>query len=221
MSGLYDVTLANGAAGNIAASGSFVKVSSAPAGAVTLKLDGGEALTLLEGQGLRLPNGKQFRDVQVINKSGSSQTATLFIGDAHFEDTRITGSVRIIDSVGTAVRTDAGSNTANVTFTATAVVAPGSNPNGIIVRAAQTTVKAGAAANAQSWLLAAAAAPVAQTGAQLLWISSAYDQDQQVKQTTNFDMHKLIPAGWGIYYAWANVGAIAAANSYNIGYEIL
>ena len=98
MSGIYDLTLAASAAGNIAASGSLVKVYSAPQGAVQIKLDAGETYTLLEGQGVRRPDAQLFRDVQVKNVSGTSQTIKLFIGSSRFEDTRITGSVQVIDT---------------------------------------------------------------------------------------------------------------------------
>lgn len=98
MSGLYDVTLAPGASGNIAVLGSYAKVSSAPAGAVQLRLDGGEAFSLQEGQGIRLPDGcTQFRDVTIKNTAAIAQTIVVFIGDTRFEDTRITGTVSVVD----------------------------------------------------------------------------------------------------------------------------
>jgi hypothetical protein len=97
MSGIYDRTLASGAADNISATGSFLKITSAPNGAVQVKLDGGEAYSLMEGQGIRLPDGATFRDVAVKNLASNSQTVLVFIGDSRFEDTRITGTVSIID----------------------------------------------------------------------------------------------------------------------------
>lgn len=98
MSGIYDVTLANGASGNIAALGSYAKIYSAPAGGVQLRLDGGEAYTLLEGQGIRLPDGcAHFRDVTIKNTSGAAQTILVFVGDSRFEDSRISGIVSVVD----------------------------------------------------------------------------------------------------------------------------
>jgi hypothetical protein len=222
MSGIYDVTLAAGAAANIGVMGTFAKVLTAPAGAVQLKLDGGEGYSLLPGQGVRSLAGKLFRDVMVKNLAASAQTVTVFVGDASFEDTRITGNVTVIDAIGSGVRSDAGSNTALLTFTASApIVAPASNPNGILIRAAQTTAKAGAGGNSQAWLIASPSSPVGPTGAQMLWISSAYDSDQLTKNQSNYDMHKMIPAGWGLYFAAQNIVAVAAANSYFISYEVL
>jgi len=99
MSGLYDVTLtaSTSSTQNIPASGSFVKVKTAPAGAVKIRLDGGESYLLSVGQGLRLPDGKTFRDVQVTNGVAIAQTVVVFVGDSRFEDTSISGSISVID----------------------------------------------------------------------------------------------------------------------------
>jgi hypothetical protein len=99
------VTLAANAAANIPALGALVKIYSAPYGAVRVKMDGGEAFTLLEGQGVRLPGGKQFRDVQIQNTAATSQTILVFIGSSSLEDSRITGTVSVID--GALARTKA------------------------------------------------------------------------------------------------------------------
>lgn len=116
MSGIYDVTLAPGASAQIPASGGYVKVTAAPMGAVQVKLDGGEGYSLLEGQGIRLPDGKSFRDVQIKNLATLAQTILVFIGDTRFEDTRITGTVRLIDS--SADKTQAGKQFLGGTTTA-------------------------------------------------------------------------------------------------------
>jgi len=98
MSGIYGVTLAANASAQVPAMGSFVKVISAPSGSVQVKLDGGEGYSLLEGQGVRLPDGQTFRDVQVKNLTTLAQTVSIFVGDSRFEDSRITGVVTVIDS---------------------------------------------------------------------------------------------------------------------------
>jgi hypothetical protein len=100
VSRIYDVTLgaAIGASANIPAMGDKVKVYSAPQGAVTVRTDTGESYTLLEGQGFTLPPGKTFRDLIVSNGVAIGQTCQIFAGDARIEDSRITGTVRIIDS---------------------------------------------------------------------------------------------------------------------------
>jgi hypothetical protein len=221
VSGIYDVTLANNAATNLAVLGSFAKIYAAPAGQVQIKLDGGEGYALLEGQGVRLRDGKTFRDVQVTNRSGATQTIQVFIGDSDFEDTRITGNVKIVDAVGTGVHSYNGSDVTNQTFTVSqTIVAPATNVNGIIVRTTQCTVKAGAAGNSQGWLIAAPSAPAGIAGTNILVLCSAYDQDQTVKTFSTFDLHKLVPTGWGIYFCTQNIIA-AAVNGHQICLEVL
>lgn len=98
MSGIYDATINPGSAAYLGVTGSYVKILAAPAGAVQIKLDGGEGYALLEGQGFRLPDGATwFRDVQVKNLAAIAQLVQVFIGDSRFEDTRITGNVKVID----------------------------------------------------------------------------------------------------------------------------
>lgn len=98
-SGTYDVTLNPGATQPIMAAGGYCKVISAPTGAVQLKLDTGETWTVNEGQGFRMPDGQEFARILVTNKASLAQTILVLIGDASFEDSRITGDVRIIDLV--------------------------------------------------------------------------------------------------------------------------
>jgi hypothetical protein len=139
VSGIYDLTLAPGAAGNIAVQGALAKVSSAPAGAVTLKLDAGESFTLLEGQGVRLPDGKHFRDVQVVNRAATSQTVSVFVGDSRFEDTRITGVVSIVDAgkartiAGQAFLGRTGIGVGAATFAATGLWNPAASPTRAVI----------------------------------------------------------------------------------------
>jgi len=97
MSGTYDVTLNPGATQPVIASGSYCKVISAPSGQVQLKTDTGETWTVSEGQGFRLPDGQEFLRVLVKNLASIAQTVLVVIGDSRFEDTRITGTVSIVD----------------------------------------------------------------------------------------------------------------------------
>ena len=105
---LYDFTLAAavGAAQRVDALGGFLKVIAAPGGAIGVKLDGGAEIQLLEGQGVRLPDGQQFREVTVRNLQAVANAGSIFIGDSRFEDSRITGVVSVID--GGRARTLAG-----------------------------------------------------------------------------------------------------------------
>jgi hypothetical protein len=97
---VYDFTLAAtlGATQRFDVGGAYIKVTSAPGGNIGVKLDSGQEIALLEGQGLRLPEGATFRDVTIRNLQAVANVGKIFIGDAGFEDTRITGIVSITDT---------------------------------------------------------------------------------------------------------------------------
>lgn len=97
---IYDATLAAsiGASARIDAGGGYFRVLSAPGGPVGVKVDGGAEYQLLEGQGFRLVDGARFRDVTLRNLQAVAQTVQVFIGDATFEDGRVTGNVSVIDT---------------------------------------------------------------------------------------------------------------------------
>lgn len=106
---VYDVTLgaAIGSTATIGASGTKVKLLVAAAGPVGVKVDGGPEYTLSAGQGFRLQDGAvSFRDITVRNLQAVAQTVQLFVGDSYFDDTTITGNVKVIDQA--ADKTSAG-----------------------------------------------------------------------------------------------------------------
>jgi hypothetical protein len=96
---VYDFTLGAvlGATQRLDVAGGYAYVISAPGGNIGVKLDGGAEIALLEGQGFRLPPDKTFRDVTIRNLQAVANAGSIFIGEAGFEDRRISGNVRVID----------------------------------------------------------------------------------------------------------------------------
>lgn len=96
---VYDFTLAAvaGSSQRFDVRGAFIKVLSAPSGRIAVRIDGGPELMLYEGQGWRMPDGVEFRDVLLRNPQALANAGEIFIGDSRFEDSRISGNVRIID----------------------------------------------------------------------------------------------------------------------------
>jgi len=97
---VYDFTLAAalGASQRFSVSGSFVKVLSAPGGRVNVKLDSGQDMSFLEGQGFRMLEGDEFGGLTLSNLQAVANVGTLFIGDSTFVDDRVTGVVQVIDT---------------------------------------------------------------------------------------------------------------------------
>jgi hypothetical protein len=223
MAGIYDVTLAPGVAANIPVLGDYIKVRSAPFGLVEIKLDGGEAYLLDEGLGVRLPEGKTFRDVQIKNKAATAQTVLLFIGNSRFEDSRITGRVSIYENVSAQCQVIAQSNVAITAVTATALIAPATNVAGITIRQASCEAKAGlAGSQTTAQLVAAPTAPLAAnpTGTTRLLICNQSDSDASYKVQSVFNFNRRIPPGWGIYYVCATATTIAINNGVSVSFEV-
>jgi hypothetical protein len=227
MSGIYDITLgASGGAGNIGVSGSYAKIITAPQGPVQIKLDGGEAYTLLPGQGVRLPDGQTFRDVAIVNKAPSAQLVTLFIGNSNFEDTRISGVVSITNAIGAATQMTGGGGGALLTagWQTLQLIAPASNVRGAVVRtasagAAVTTVAPGNSCSAL--VVAAAATPTSNIGAAQLTLAQYFNTSATYGESGSYDKNILLPIGWGIWLCASNQFTTAATLGGNCSVELL
>jgi len=223
MSGIYDVTMAPGASTQIPALGSYAKVYSAPGGSVQVKLDGGDGFSLMEGQGVRLPDGQTFRDINVRNTSGVAQTVLLFVGDARFEDTRITGSVRIIDEVTDRIQFFVSSQSlAIVSFQTAQLIDPTQNVRGCILRSYYLAAAAGAGGGINNRLVAARSVPTSTTQPtqQHSVAANSTASTTQVVRESSF-VNKFYPAGWGLWHTWT-VGSVAAGTNYaEYAFELL
>ena len=201
MSGIYDVNLPAGGIANIAALGSYLKIRSAPYGLVEVKLDGGESYLLDEGLGIRLPDGKSFRDVSVRNKSPTQQTVLVFIGDTHFEDTRVTGFVSVTNKIG-ALTTQfelSGGVLLPIGFLATSIITPAANARGILVRKAIVSATGGASGNAELRLIAAPVVPVSTVPPNGYNLASVAPGATMSSVDIHQDQNYQLPGGWGVW----------------------
>jgi len=222
MSGIYDFTLGAGGSQLISVPGTYFKVLTASGGTVRVRLDTGESYKLKPGQGARLPAGKWFRDLSIIDTSGGANVGTIFVGDSGSIDDRITGDVSIVDLIGTNVQTAQLSDN-SLGFTATPFVAPGANPNGIILRSSMIESTAGAGGTTQVRLVAALTAPVAIVpAAQSIILNTGYSSGSgDVVRSYVFDQRRQIPPGWGLYHCKINATATASLAVITASFEVL
>jgi hypothetical protein len=211
MSGIYDVTLAAGVAINVPVLGNYIKVRSAAYGLVEIKLDGGESYLLDEGLGVRLPDAKFFRDVQIKNKSSSTQTILIFIGDSRFEDSRITGVVSVVDTAkrttqdGASFSASCGTSPAATFFGSQQLYNPGGSGKRLIVEAVYANAFA-ALINTQFGIIATAQVNAAGTAPNHLSGGSATTANINAKDNHATNPQLLISGATGALYA-ANVAA--------------
>ena len=203
----YDFNLASGLSTRLDVSGSYLKLLSASAGAVGIKVDGGSEILLKPGQGYRVLAQKDgqinsFRDVTVRNLQSSTNAGSIYIGTAGFEDSRITGDVTIVDSFGAALTRYTTPGILTVTaFSAQALILPAANVNGLILRQYALGVSSsGTTGAAISRIVASPSTPtgfgnpVTQFVFTMLTATST-----QIVSAQDSKVNKLVPPGWGIY----------------------
>jgi hypothetical protein len=92
--GDYDFTLSANGSDTKEVTGSVVRVRSCT-GTLRISIDGGPGANFGSGQGFRMPAGKTFRTLTIRDVSGSTNTGTVFIGDASYEDQTFSGAVSV------------------------------------------------------------------------------------------------------------------------------
>lgn len=158
-----------------------------------------------------------------VTNGAVAQTVTLLLMEiGRGGSRRQPGNVSIVDNVGAGVQTQFLSDlTVGQVFTA--FVLPAANLNGIIVRAAMLETTAGAGGSSNVRLLAAPTAPVSLTpGASSLMLCGAYSsQSSDIARTNNFDMRRIVPPGWGLYFAKSSSVAAPAPCGATVSFEVL
>lgn len=221
-SNVYDFTLAAavGATQRIDVMGSKALLRVASGGEVEIRTDTGKIYRCNEGQGLDMGletfNFLTLRNLQAVANSG-----LLSIGDSGWIDNRITGSVAIIDSIGVGCQTQGVAFNAITVFQATAIILPGSNLNGAILRGYAIELQSGAGGNSDCMLIAAPTAPVAAGGAQLATLARLVDTVSVRVFLNQWSLQKKIPAGWGLYHVAINSTAAAVASGARVSFELL
>lgn len=220
---VYDFSLgaALGASQRFDVRGNYFKLT-ASTGPVVVRADTGEEWALEAGQGFRLPAERPFAAVSVRNARATACAGSVFIGDSFFEDSRIAGNVAIVDKIGPTCESqflfDLAVGLAVQTF-----VAAAANVRGIIVRSSFVEVTAGAGGTANGRILAAASVPVSLTpGAQSIILNTGFSgSSTDVVRNAVPDSARLLPVGWGLYFAKNVQVAAATACTGTCSFEVL
>jgi hypothetical protein len=88
----YDFNLTPNGSQVVYAVGKYLKVLNAT-GTISVRVDGGSAVPLQEGQGLELEDGETWSEITVTDTSGLANSGRLFIGAGRFTDQRFNGDV--------------------------------------------------------------------------------------------------------------------------------
>lgn len=116
----YQLTFGGAGSQEVRAQGRFVRVLSAPSGAVWIALDGGSELERRDGQGINY--GGSFRRLAV--RSAVAQTVLLCVSDDRQDDDRESASISVTANIA-----------AGVNLVSTADVAIGAGASAVVVAA--------------------------------------------------------------------------------------
>ena len=216
----YTFNIGAGASQTFDIVGKFFKLLTAT-GLVRVQIDRGYRMDLLPGRGWR---GIPFHRVNVLDLSGLPNAGTFLAGDFEVIDDRISGDVSILDAINATCQIYNPALTVALGFTATQVIAPAANVNGIIVRHVSTNVVAGAGGTADLRLYGMPAAPASlvPTGVPAIMLGFSNSNAAGAQDVrADFSMRRRLPPGWGIYQATSNAVAAPTAGGVNFSAEIL
>lgn len=168
-----------------------------------------------------------FTQIAIENTAQAGKRLRIFYGvDIDFQagvnaTVALTGRVDVNDIIGAGCQILAGNGVGSVGTVVTALVAPATNINGILLR--NVYVSNGSSGAGGSSVIAVVAAATAPTGVinktsaiTLIRTASVFPALSILKQI----MTRRIPAGWGIYLVEVNA-VTTASNGYDISLEIL
>lgn len=168
-----------------------------------------------------------FTQIAIENTAQAGKRLRIFYGvDIDFQagvnaTVALTGRVDVNDIIGAGCQILAGNGGGAVGFTATTLVAPATNINGVLVRNIyMSNGSSGAGGSNTVAIIASPSAPASltnKTSAITLIRGAAVFPNLYVTEQI---MTRRIPAGWGIYLC-ENNSVTTASNSYDISLEIL
>lgn len=217
----YDFTLGPLSAQQVPALGSYVKLLSA-SGRVRVRTNAGDSYSLLEGQGFRMPEGKAFSDLTLTDLSGAGNVGVIFVGEASFEDSRVSGTVSITNKIGATIAQTFGSGSLALGVTVgLPIVTPAANARGVRVRSALTSVTGNAGGIAELRLVAAPTQPTNNFPANGYSFAAASSPGAGTVVNNLQQLNFELPAGWGLWPVSTNTAVAPSGAGFEFAYELL
>lgn len=224
---VYDFSMGAGQPQRFDVRGFSFRLLMASQGPLIVRTDEGEEWEVRPGQGFHVRENAQglivpFNSLTIRNPSTTTASAgKIFIGDAGFDDSTVTGNVSIVDAVGDLCQYLSGIGSFAVGNTATTIIAPAANVAGLLVRAYVIQTVAGAGGAANSLLFASRVAP-STGGSQLnaMVLGSVTNNTTSRIALQQNDLRRSFPAGWGLFLFSTITVAAATDNSYGISAEL-
>jgi hypothetical protein len=209
----------------INASGKWFQYRKAPINVarqpIRVSADGQDLGHLLPGDAVNLPEPAKRWNVTPVDATDGVQVR---IGMASIETPRVEGNVSILDSVGPACQIYVASDL-SPGITVAQMIAPTANVNGIIIRQASAEVTNVAGNLALCRLIAAPKLPanhVPQAVPAIVLASVSVNNAASIAAAEqDFNLRRMIPPGWGVFFAKNHGAGGALVASAFISAEVL
>lgn len=222
---LLKFTIAAGETKRFEYAGRYLEVISAPY-ALNLELTGpnGEQADDMIGALAGFYSEGPFSGFEVTNPGATAQAVTLMVTNGRGGSRRQPGIVSVQQLVGGASQVAGAGLPTAVGFSATEIVAPAANLNGITVRqvAAGGAISAAGPGQASNvFLIAALIAPTTGAGLNRMRLIGAYNTGTVYAESMATGLNITIPPGWGIWACTDHTLVAASAAGYNLSFEVL
>lgn len=208
----------------IDAVGNFFRYESCTSGGldetIRVKADGNDLGTFLPGDWVRLPVQAKRWEISAVTPAAYGAVR---VGLGDVGSSRLTGSVRVLDEISdNLVHVNGNASTAVAALAYTQIASPASNVAGMVVRGVGLIIQPGAGGDIQMIWTAAKTAPIGQaTPTARLNFKKIYQSTSGgVVNSNDFNLNKLLPAGWGLFVGVEVTGAPALVASYSCAYEL-
>lgn len=219
---LLPITLAAGETKRFEKAGRYLEIIDATAAIDVFLYDsaggrGDEARNALSGLYLEVP----FAAMEIY--SATAQTITLLLTDGRGGSRRQPGIVSVTNKIGAGVTQKEGTGgpllpTGMLAFE---VVAPASNPRGLLVRRAVVNATAGGGGTSEVRLIAAPVVPASTVPVNAYNMAAAAGAAGVAVSDFHQDQNFQLPPNWGVWCATNHTVVAAAACGYSFTYEAL
>lgn len=187
---------------------------------IKLRADGADLGIYYPGDSVELPSRAKQWEISPLAATGGG---VVRLGLGRVASARLVGVVAVSNKIGAGVSQAGGSgNTTTVgAYAAVQVVAPATNPRGVVVRRTVVSATSGPSSTSVGRLIAAPTMPATDLPANGFSFASVNSLNGQYKEQSIEDRNFQIPAGWGIWFVTVNTAAPAVQINYEFVYEAL
>ncbi len=164
----------------------------------------------------------RFSRFEISEASGTAQAITILYGSTEGGTRRSPGIVTVTNKISAGITQLEIANGALsvVAYSTVTLIAPASNPRGVLVRKCVASVTAGSGGSTELRMIAAPSVPLTGVPSNAYQMCAAAPAASQSAADVHQDQNYQLPANWGIW-AFTNHVAVPAFCVVSLAYELL